>query len=76
MKMAQFSTAITQKGSSYTYPLLNCGEFTNSDPIMQLAPIPPYFVYEGMKQDLDAALVLERALSTSEITAIYYSHLT
>ena len=43
---------------------------------MQLAPIPPYFLYDGMEQDIDAALVLERALSTSDASSRYFDHLT
>ena len=43
---------------------------------MQLAPIPPYGVYDGMEQEIDAALVLERVLSTSDTSASYFDHLT
>ena len=44
MTETHFSTAITQKGAGYSYPLLDRNTVTMSKTIMQMAPIPPYFV--------------------------------
>ena len=42
---------------------------------MQIAPIPPYFVYDGFEQDLDAALVLERLISVNPSVNNMLTHL-
>ena len=33
--------------------------------IIQVAPIPPYFVYDGFDNNLDAACVLERVMAVN-----------
>ena len=58
MTVAQLSTRITSKVAGRSYPLLARNAVNTSGEIMQIAPIPPYFVYGGFEQDLDAALVL------------------
>ena len=58
MTVAQLSTSINSNGSGYSWPLLARNAVNTSGEIMQIAPIPPYFVYGGFEQDLDAALVL------------------
>ena len=47
------------------YPLLNRIAVTAMEELMQVAPIPPYFVYNGFDNDLDAACVLERVMSVN-----------
>ena len=61
----QFLTALTTKGVRYTYALLNRIAVTTTEEIMQVAPIPPYFVYDGFDNDLDAACVLERVMAVN-----------
>ena len=72
----QFSTAITQKGAGCLYPLLDRNAVTMSETIMQLAPIPPYFVYDGFEQDLDTALVLERIIGVNSNQNDMFTHLS
>ena len=62
MTEEQFSTTLTTKGTGYTYPLLARIAVTTTEEMMQIAPIAPYFVYDGFDNDLDAACVLERIL--------------
>ena len=54
MTVYQFSKIITSKGAGYSYPLLALNAVNTSGEIMQISPIPPYFVYDGFEQDLDA----------------------
>ena len=61
----QFSTALTTKGVGYTYPLLNRIAVTTTEEMMQVAPIPPYFVYDVFGNDLDAAYVLELVMAVN-----------
>ena len=42
---------------------------------MHIAPIPPYFVYDGFEQDLDAALVLERVMSVNPSINNMFTHI-
>ena len=49
MTETHFYTAITQKGAGCLYPILDRNAVTMSETIMQLAPIPPYFVYNGFE---------------------------
>ena len=65
MTETQFLTALTNKGVGYTYPLLTWIAVTTTEEMMQIAPIPPYFVYYGFNNDLDAACVLERIISVN-----------
>ena len=44
MTVAQLSTIITSKGAGYSYPLLARNAVNTSGEIIQIAPIPPYFV--------------------------------
>ena len=66
---AQFTATIADKGAAYTYPLLEKYNVMNTEQTMQMALIPPYFVYDGFKNDLDAALILERIMSVSSTTS-------
>ena len=54
---AQFTATITAKGAACTYPLLAKSNVMNTDRTMQMAPIPPYFVYDGFENDLNAELI-------------------
>ena len=65
MTKNQFSTALTPKGVGYTYPLLNRIAATTTEEIIQVAPIPPYFVYNGFDNDLYAACILERVMAVN-----------
>lgn len=75
MTETQFSTALTTKGPSYSYPLVARNAVTTSAEIIKLAPVPPYLVYDGFENDLDAALVLERVMSTDTQTSTSLTHL-
>ena len=57
MTEARFSATITAKGAAYTYPLLAKSNVTNTEQTMQMAPISPYFVYDGFENDLDVDLI-------------------
>ena len=70
---AQFTATITAKGEAYIYPLLEKSNITNTEQTMQVATIPPYIVYDGFENDLDAALILERIMSVSSTTSRVYS---
>ena len=75
MTEVQFYNTITSKGATYTYPLLAKSNGTNSEQTTQMAPIPPYLVYDGFEKDLDTALVLERILNFSTETSNMLTHL-
>ena len=47
------------------YRLLNQIAVTTTEEIMQMAPIPPYFVYDGFDNDLDAVCVIERVMAVN-----------
>ena len=49
----QFSTALTTKGVGYTHHLLAKIYVTENKDIMQLAPIPPFLVYDVWNSDLN-----------------------
>ena len=65
MTETKFSTMLTAKGPTYLYPSLARNAVTTLAEVFKLAPIPPYMVYDGFDQDLDAALVLECIMSTT-----------
>ena len=75
MTVAQLSTSITPRGARYSYPLLALNAVNTSGEIMQIAPIPPYFVYDGFEKDLDVALVLERVMSVNPSANNMFTHL-
>ena len=72
---AQFTATITAKGAAYTYPLLAKSNVTNTEQTMHMAPITPYFVYDGFENDLNAALILERIMSGYSTTSNMFTHL-
>ena len=57
------------------YPLLQRLNVKNTDETMQLAPIPPYYVYDGFEKDLDAACVLERIMTINPTETEILKHL-
>ena len=59
----QFVSTLTTKGAGYTYPLLNRIAVMTTEDMMQIAPIPSYFVHDGFDNNLDAACILERVMS-------------
>ena len=65
MTKNQFSTALTTKGVGHTSLLLNRVAVTTTKEIIQVAPIPPYFVYNGFDNNLDAACVLKRVMAVN-----------
>ena len=71
-----FTNAITTAGATYTYPLLRKNQVTaNTVDIYKIAPIPPYLVYDGFGNDLDAAEVLERVLGSADTNTSVFTHL-
>ena len=75
MTVAQLSTRITYKGAGYPYPLLARNAVNMPGGIMQISPIPPYFVYDGFEIYLDAALVLERVMSVNPSINNMFTHI-
>ena len=67
MKHSQFSTALTAKGANYSWPLLPNAQVPTSAPVMKLAPIPCFLVYDGIHNQLDAAVVYERILKKQNL---------
>ena len=66
MTLQQFSDKLRlDANGQYTWPLLQRAQI-NTKATMLMAPIPPYLVYDGIDNDLDAADVLERLLSLSD----------
>ena len=49
-------------------------EIKQSRKLLRLAPIPPYFVFDGFEQDLDAAEVYERLHVSTHDTAEWKKH--
>jgi hypothetical protein len=74
MTAAQFTSKLTEKGANFTWPLYTRDRIQNSYDIMQLAPIPPFLVYDGLESDLNAALVYERLLFTDTDGLPVYQH--
>ena len=75
MTEEQITTSLTTKGVNYTYPLLQRNHITTQETIMRIAPLPPYFVYDGFEGDLDAGLVYERLLQHNDVENEMFSHL-
>ena len=75
MTEAQFKTALTTQGANFTYPLVARAHITQTQNLMQLAPIPPFLVYDGINQDLNAANILERLLTINTEDTPMYEHL-
>ena len=63
MIIEQFSTKVTAKVIAYNYPLLARSNFSDTTKLLQIAPIPPFLVYDGFEKDIDTAEVLERVIS-------------
>ena len=72
---AKLTATITTKGAAYIYPLLEKSNVTNTERTMYMALIPPYFVYYGFENDLDAALILERMMSVFSKTSNMFTYL-
>ena len=65
MAEEEFVTAVTSKGTNFSYPLLPETQCSTTCNIMKVAPIPAYFVYDGIMGDLHAGLVYERLMKHS-----------
>ena len=52
-------------GASYTWPLATRNNVTTSEEVMQICPIPAFLVFDGFEVDIDAALILERVLTSA-----------
>ena len=65
MDATEFSEAVTEKGNAFNYPLIPECRLSETCNIRKLAPIPAYFVYDGVQGDLHAGLVYERLLKHS-----------
>ena len=66
MSEDQLLQALATKGDTFCYPLVPNTRIDESATLMKMAPIPPYFVYDGFDANLNAALVYERLLCHSE----------
>ena len=72
----QFVTTLTTQGATHTFPLVRRSNAANTTvSVMGLAPIPAFLVLDGITNDLDAAVVLERVLSLDDTTGEMYTHL-
>ena len=74
MTHTQFSTKIREKGNIFTWPLLPRDKVDTSKEIMQIAPIPPFLVYDGLESVLNAALIYERVLDADTHGMPVYQH--
>ena len=63
MTIKRFSTKLTAKGSTYSYPLLARTNVGGTTELLQIASIPPFLVYDGFEKDLDTSEVLEQVLA-------------
>ena len=75
MTEEQLLDALTLKGENYPYPLIKNNEVTTTVEILKLTPIPPYFVYDGFEQHLDAGEVYERLMKHNDVKNNMYSTL-
>ena len=75
MTEEQFKTSLTTKGPIFTYPLVARANITTSNNLMQLAPIPPFLLYDGINRDLNAANIYERLLTINTTDTPMYDHL-
>lgn len=69
MTHAEFVAAMDTKlreGKDVFWPLGHGARATQNNPVMQIAPIPAFLVYDGFGKDLDAIEVYERVLSVRE----------
>jgi hypothetical protein len=74
MTETQFTTKLTEKGRDFTWPLLTKDKVTTDQLIMQLAPIPPFVVYDGFTADINAALIYERLMRIDTHGLPIYQH--
>jgi len=58
-----FLEKLTSAGNGYRWPLAQVRAASDTNPLVQLAPIPAFLVYDGFDNNLDAAEVYERVLS-------------
>jgi hypothetical protein len=76
-----FCSRIAEKGPEYSWPLasrakaVETGIEESKVPIMMIASIPSFLVYDGLTGDIDAALLYERVLSLADTTNTMYTHL-
>jgi hypothetical protein len=75
-----FVTRLDEKGENYTWPLASRAKAVEGNEdytvqVLKLAPIPPFLIYDGIDQDLDAATVYERVLSVDDHNTPMFSHL-
>ena len=71
----KFTANITAKGEANTYPLLEKSNVTNTERTIYMVLIPPYLVYDGFENDLDAALIFEHIMSVLSTTSNMFTHL-
>ena len=63
MTIERFSTNVTSKGTALNYPLLARSNASYTTKLPQIAPIPPFLIYEWFDKDIYAAEFIERVLS-------------
>ena len=69
LTLDRFKIKLAAEGSTYTYPLVRRNDNqVNIVNILQVAPVPPYLVYDGFQHDLDAADLLERIIGMTNDT--------
>ena len=71
---AQFCDTLTAKGENFTHPLLPRTQVTSTVDVLQVSPIPAYFVYDGFHSDLNAADIYERLLLHNSDTTDMFTH--
>ena len=67
-------TKLTEKGPDFQWPLASRIEVLTSSDIMQIAPLPPFLILDGLVGDISAALVYERVLYTDTEELPLYQH--
>jgi hypothetical protein len=80
MSHEYFVSKLAEKGETYAWPLASRakaveGNGDHTVKVFKIAPIPPFLIYDGIDQDLDAALVYERVLGLDDHTTAMFSHL-
>lgn len=75
-----FVNRLEEKGEHYSWPLASRAKVTEGNDdykvnVFKLAPLPPFLIYDGIDEDLDAATVYERILSVDDHTSPMFCHL-
>ena len=63
MTVKHFSAKFTAKGLTYSYYLRSRTNVGGTTELLQIAPIPPFLVYDGFEKYLNAAELIEPILA-------------